>query len=57
MPNPKTNTVTPNPVKAIEDINKGMVEFVQILMEISMEYWEKASFDNKALEEKPYLCS
>ena len=27
MPNPKTNTVTPNPVKAIEDINKGMVEF------------------------------
>ena len=27
MPNPKTNTVTPNPAKAIEDINKGMVEF------------------------------
>ena len=27
MPNPKTNTVTPNVVKAIEDINKGMIEF------------------------------
>ena len=27
MPNPKTNTVTPNPAKAIEDINKGMIEF------------------------------
>jgi len=27
MPNPKTGTVTPNPVKTIEDIQKGMVEF------------------------------
>ena len=27
MPNPKTNTVTPNVAKAIEDINKGMIEF------------------------------
>ena len=27
MPNPKTGTVTPNPVKTIEDIKKGMVEF------------------------------
>lgn len=27
MPNPKTNTVTPDPAKAIEDINKGMIEF------------------------------
>ena len=27
MPNPKTGTVTPTPVKTIEDIKKGMVEF------------------------------
>ena len=27
MPNPKTGTVTPNPVKTIEDIKKGMVEY------------------------------
>ena len=27
MPNPKTNTVTTTPVKVIEDIKKGMVEF------------------------------
>lgn len=27
MPNPKTNTVTPTPAKAVEDIQKGMVEF------------------------------
>ncbi len=27
MPNPKTNTVTTNVVKAIEDINKGMLTF------------------------------
>lgn len=27
MPNPKTGTVTPNPAKAVEDINKGMVTF------------------------------
>ena len=27
MPNPKTNTVIPDPAKAIEDINKGMIEF------------------------------
>lgn len=27
MPNPKTNTVTPNPAKAVVDIQKGMVEF------------------------------
>ena len=27
MPNPKTNTVTPNPAKAVMDIQKGMVEF------------------------------
>ena len=27
MPNPKTGTVTANPVKTIEDIKKGMVEF------------------------------
>ena len=27
MPNPKTNTVTPNVAKALEDINKGMIEF------------------------------
>ena len=27
MPNPKTNTVTPDPAKAIEDIKKGMIEF------------------------------
>lgn len=27
MPNPKTNTVTPTPAKAVADIQKGMVEF------------------------------
>lgn len=27
MPNPKTNTVTPTPAKAVLDIQKGMVEF------------------------------
>ena len=51
MPNPKTNTVTPNPVKAIEDINKGMVEFRTDSYGNIHGILGKASFDNKALEE------
>lgn len=27
MPNPKTGTVTPTPVKAVEDVKKGMIEY------------------------------
>jgi len=27
MPNPKTNTVTPNPEKVVADIKKGMIEY------------------------------
>lgn len=51
MPNPKTNTVTPNPVKAIEDINKGMVEFRTDSYGNIHGILGKASFDDKALEE------
>ena len=51
MTNPKTNTVTPNPVKAIEDINKGMVEFRTDSYGNIHGILGKASFDNKALEE------
>ena len=51
MPNPKTNTVTPNPVKAIEDINKGMVEFRTDSYGNIHGILGKASFEGKALEE------
>ena len=51
MPNPKTNTVTPNPAKAIEDINKGMVEFRTDSFGNIHGILGKASFDAKALQE------
>ncbi len=51
MPNPKTNTVTPNPVKAIEDINKGMVEFRTDAYGNIHGMIGKVSFDAKKLAE------
>ena len=51
MPNPKTNTVTPNPVKAIEDINKGMVEFRTDAYGNIHGMIGKASFDAEKLAE------
>ena len=51
MPNPKTNTVTPNPVKAIEDINKGMVEFRTDAYGNIHGMIGKASFDAEKLSE------
>ena len=51
MPNPKTNTMTPNPAKAIEDINKGMVEFRTDSFGNIHGILGKASFDAKALKE------
>ncbi len=51
MPNPKTNTVTPTPAKAIEDINKGMVEFRTDSFGNIHGILGKASFDAKALKE------
>ena len=51
MPNPKTGTVTPNPVAAIEDVKKGMIEYradqygnIHVMV-------GKVSFDSKALKE------
>jgi len=51
MPNPKTNTVTPNPVKAIEDINKGMIEFRTDSYGNIHGILGKVSFEEKALKE------
>lgn len=51
MPNPKTNTVTPTPAKAIEDINKGMIEFRTDSYGNIHGILGKVSFDEKALEE------
>ncbi len=51
MPNPKTNTVTPNPVKAIEDINKGMIEFRTDSYGNIHGILGKSSFEAKALKE------
>lgn len=51
MPNPKTNTVTPNPAKAIEDIKKGMVEFRTDSYGNIHGIVGKNSFDNKMLQE------
>jgi len=58
MPNPKTGTVTPNPVKAVEDIKKGMIEYktdtygnVHVLI-------GKVSFDEtKLIENLSYVVS
>jgi len=51
MPNPKTNTVTTNPVKAIEDINKGMIEFRTDSYGNIHGMLGKVSFEEKALQE------
>ncbi len=51
MPNPKTNTVTTNVAKAIEDINKGMVEFRTDSYGNIHGMIGKSSFDNKKLLE------
>ena len=50
MPNPKTNTVTPDPAKAIEDINKGMIEFRTDSYGNIHGILGKVSFDAKKLE-------
>ena len=58
MPNPKTNTVTPNPVKAIEDINKGMVEFRTDAYGNIHGMIGKASFDaEKLVQNLEYVVS
>ena len=51
MPNPKTGTVTVNPVAAVEDVKKGMIEYradqygnIHVMV-------GKVSFDSKALKE------
>lgn len=51
MPNPKTNTVTPTPAKAIEDIEKGMVEFRTDSFGNIHGILGKVSFKKEALKE------
>lgn len=51
MPNPKTNTVTPNVAKAIEDINKGMIEFRTDSLGNIHSILGKCSFEEKSLLE------
>ena len=51
MPNPKTGTVTANVVKAIEDIQKGMVEYKNDTYGNIHAVVGKVSFDEKLLEE------
>ena len=51
MPNPKTGTVTVNVVKAIEDIQKGMVEYKNDTYGNIHAVVGKVSFDEKLLEE------
>ena len=51
MPNPKTGTVTNDVVKAIEDINKGMVAFKNDSNGNIHTIIGKASFDNAKLAE------
>ena len=51
MPNPKTGTVTTNVVKAIEDINGGMVSYKNDTYGNIHTIIGKVSFDAKALEE------
>ena len=51
MPNPKTGTVTPNPVKAVEDIKKGMIEYKTDTFGNVHSVVGKVSFDKKALAE------
>lgn len=51
MPNPKTGTVTTDVVKAIEDINKGMVSYKNDSYGNIHTIIGKASFDNDKLVE------
>jgi len=51
MPNPKLGTVTPNVVKAIEDIKAGMVEFRTEKNGIVHALVGKKSFGQEKLEE------
>ena len=51
MPNPKTGTVTTDVVKAIEDINKGMVTYKNDANGNIHTIIGKVSFDNKSLAE------
>ena len=51
MPNPKTGTVTTDVVKAIEDINKGMVSYKNDANGNIHTIIGKVSFDNKSLAE------
>ena len=51
MPNPKTGTVTPNVVGAIEDIKKGMVEYKTDSYGNVHAIIGKVSFDDKKLVE------
>ena len=51
MPNPKTGTVTPNVVKAIEDIHSGMISYKNDTYGNIHSVVGKVSFDNKLLEE------
>ena len=58
MPNPKTGTVTPNPVKAIEDVKKGMIEFRTDTFGNIHTVVGKVSFDDKKLiENLTYIIS
>ena len=51
MPNPKTGTVTNDVVKAINDINKGMVAYKNDSFGNIHSIIGKVSFDDKALKE------
>ncbi len=51
MPNPKTGTVTNDVVKAIEDINKGMISYKNDSYGNIHTIIGKVSFDNKKLAE------
>ena len=58
MPNPKTGTVTPTPVKTIEDIKKGMVEFRTNSYGNIHTIVGKVSFDeNKLVENLEYIIN
>ena len=58
MPNPKTGTVTPNPVSAIEDVKKGMIEFRTDTFGNIHTVVGKVSFDDKKLVENlTYIIS
>ena len=51
MPNPKTNTVTPNVVSAIEDVKRGMVSFKTDTYGNVHSIIGKVSFDESKLQE------